>query len=103
GVLDHQVHIQRDPGPPVDRLHHQRADGDVGHEVPVHHVHVEQVCLGLHLGHFLGQGAKVRGQHRWGDLHHGTSSGTCSHAPCCTLSLAGFARPAHSPIGLCTS
>ena len=42
GILDHQVTIQRQLGHLAQRLHHRRPDGDVGHEVAVHHVHVQQ-------------------------------------------------------------
>ena len=42
-VLDHQVHVERQPGDLADGLDDRRANGDVGHEVPVHDVDVHQI------------------------------------------------------------
>ena len=42
-VVDHEVHVERLRGDPLDRLDHRRADREVGHEVPVHHVDVDEV------------------------------------------------------------
>ena len=43
GVRDHQVAVEHGVGHGSDALHERRAEGDVGHEVAVHHVEVEQV------------------------------------------------------------
>ena len=43
GLLDHQVHVERPRRDALDRPHHRRADRDVGDEVAVHHVHVNQI------------------------------------------------------------
>ena len=43
GTLDHQVDIQRQVGGGADGLDHRDADGDIGHEQAVHHVHMDVV------------------------------------------------------------
>ena len=43
---DHQMHVERLGGVRAQRLHHRRADGDVGHEMPVHHIDVDPVGAG---------------------------------------------------------
>ena len=46
GVVDHEVAVEEEVGALAQRLHDGRADREVGHEVAVHHVDVEQVGLG---------------------------------------------------------
>ena len=41
-ILDHQVDIKRHIGDPAQRLHHRRANGDIGNKVPVHHIYMQQ-------------------------------------------------------------
>ena len=70
GVLDHQVDVQRQPGGAADRLDHRRADRDVGDEVPIHHVEVEErrpAALGPR--DLLGEAAEVRGEDRRSEDH----------------------------------
>src|SRR5690606_15393022 len=56
GVVDHQVHVERPGGHAAQGLDHGRPDGQVGHEVPVHHVHVDVVGAALvHGAHLLAQ------------------------------------------------
>ena len=43
GVVDHEVAVEEQVGVRAQRLHHRRADGEVGHEVAVHHVDVQEV------------------------------------------------------------
>ena len=43
GLHDHQVNVQEHVGHLADGLHHRDADGDVGHEHAVHHVHMDVV------------------------------------------------------------
>ena len=43
GVVDHQVAVEEQVGVCAQRLHHRRTDGEVGHEVAVHHVDVQEV------------------------------------------------------------
>ena len=67
-VGDHEMDIQRDAGHAPDRPHDQRADGDVRHEMPVHHVHVNEVgAASLGGGDRLAQQGEVGGQERRGD------------------------------------
>ena len=44
---DHQMDVEGQLGVRPQRLHHRRADGDVGHEMPVHHVDMDVVGPGL--------------------------------------------------------
>ena len=58
--FDHQVHVNPDLDVRADGLAHQRADGEVGHVVVVHHVKVNQICAGLFDGaHLFTQAGKV--------------------------------------------
>ena len=43
---DHQMDVERQAAVLAQRLHHHRADGDVGHEVAVHHVDMDPVGAG---------------------------------------------------------
>ena len=43
---DHQVDVERQVRVRPQRLHHVRADGDVGHEMAVHHVDMHPVGAG---------------------------------------------------------
>ena len=52
----------------AQRLHHRRADREVGHEMAVHHVDVDPVGAGrVDRAHFLAQPGEVGGQDRRGD------------------------------------
>ena len=54
----------------LQRLHHRRADGDVGDEVAVHHVHVNQIgAAALDGGDVAPERGEVGGQNRRRDLH----------------------------------
>jgi len=57
----------------AQRLAHQRADGEIGHVVIVHHVEVDDVGAGgEHVVDFLAQPGKVGGQDGRGDaVGHG--------------------------------
>ncbi len=58
--LDHQVHVERQTGDLADGLDDQRAKGDVGHEVPVHDVEVQQIrAAALDLADVLGEMGEV--------------------------------------------
>ena len=46
GVGDHQMHVQEHVGGLAQGLHHRHADGDVGDELAVHHVHMHPVGSG---------------------------------------------------------
>ena len=53
----------------AQRLHDRRPDGEVGHEVPVHHVDVEEVGLVGHAVDVAPERREVGRQDRRGDLH----------------------------------
>ena len=46
GLFDHQVHVERQFGGALVGLHQERAHGDVGDEVAVHHVHMDPTRAG---------------------------------------------------------
>ena len=102
GLLDHQVHIQRSRGHAPDRPHDRGTDGDVGNEVTVHHVDVDQISAApFHRGDVASKGCEVGGENRRRDLdcagsHRLTSSEIASLAPtrnppagCCRTTVPG--------------
>ena len=60
GTVDHQMDVQRQSGGGPDGLHHGDANGDIGYEQTVHHVHMD-VIGGGNGGDVAGQMGKVRG------------------------------------------
>ena len=63
GPFDHKMHIQRKRRRFSDSPHDVGPDGDVGHEMAVHHVHVNPVRPGtLDCFDLLGEPAEVRGK-----------------------------------------
>ena len=48
GVVDHQMAVEEQVGARSQRRDDGRADREVGHEVPVHHVDVQEVSLRSH-------------------------------------------------------
>jgi hypothetical protein len=60
-ILDHQVAIERQLGHLAQALDHWRPNGDVGHKMPVHHVHVDgRAAAPLSRGNLLRQVGKIR-------------------------------------------
>ncbi len=60
GRRDHQMHVENLPGRRPDRLHDRRAEGDVGHEMPVHHVDMDPVGARLVDGpHLVAEPRKI--------------------------------------------
>src|SRR5262245_7010990 len=58
---DHQVHVEDLAAMRPQRLHDVRPDGDVGHEVAVHHVDVDPVGAGLvDRAHLLAEPGEIR-------------------------------------------
>jgi hypothetical protein len=56
----HQVDVQGQPGHTPHRGHHRRADGEVRHEMPVHHVEVDLVgAAPLDRGDSVAESGKV--------------------------------------------
>ena len=58
-LFHHQMDVQKHLRVPADGRHHRHADGDVGHEHAVHHVHMEPVG-GIHPPDLPLQIAKIR-------------------------------------------
>ena len=64
------MYLEGQLGHPPDGLNDRRAHGEIRHEVPIHHVHVDPVGPRvLHLGHLLTQAGKVGGEDRRSELH----------------------------------
>jgi hypothetical protein len=54
------VDVERQPRDTLQRLHHRRADRDVGYEMAIHHVHVNQVgAAALRSRHRVAQSSEV--------------------------------------------
>ncbi len=67
GLGDHQVAVQRQVGGLAQRAHHGHPDGNVGDEVAVHHVHVQQAAASLlQTVNLLAQTGEVSSQDRGG-------------------------------------
>ena len=63
GILDHQVAVERELGDRADGLDHGRAEGDVGDEVAVHDVDVDDgAAAALGRGDFVGEMGEVGGE-----------------------------------------
>jgi hypothetical protein len=67
-VLDHQVTVQRQRGVLEQRLDHRQAEGEVGHEVVVHDVHVQPVRDRSDRSLLVGEPGEVGGQDARRDL-----------------------------------
>ena len=82
GLLDHEVHVEGEAGPLPDGLDDGRADGEVGDEVAVHHVHVEQVrAARLHARDGLAERGEVGGQDARRDAGHALTILAAAGAP----------------------
>ena len=65
---DHQMDVERLGRVRAQRLHHRRADRDVGHEMPVHHIDMDPVGAGrVDRAHFLAQPREIGGEDRGRD------------------------------------
>ena len=64
-LLDHQVTVERQGGVLEQRLDHGQAEGEVGHEVVVHDIHVQPVGHAGHRGGLVGEPGKIGGQDTW--------------------------------------
>src|ERR1035437_1697450 len=63
GVLDHQVTVEGQLGDRPQRLDHGRAEGDVGDEVAVHDVDMDDgAAAALSRGYFIGKVREVGGE-----------------------------------------
>jgi hypothetical protein len=65
----HQMHIERELGVGADGGYHQRANGDIGHEVPVHDIYMYIIgtCPGG-LDDLFPQPTEVGGKYGRGEL-----------------------------------
>ena len=71
-VLDHQVAVERKLGDGAERFDHRGAKGDVGDEVAVHHVDVEDGGAATSgCGNVVGEVGKVRGEDGGCEFDHG--------------------------------
>src|ERR1017187_9785647 len=71
GVLDHQVAVERELGDRPQRLDHGRAEGDVGDEVAVHDVDVDDgAAATLGRGNLVGEVGEVRGEDGEAEVDH---------------------------------
>ena len=59
GVVDHQMAVHRDVGPLEQALHHRQPDGQVRHEVVVHHVDMHPVGA-VHGRRLVGRAGRSR-------------------------------------------
>ena len=65
GLRNHQMRIERQPGYLAHRFQHRHADREVRHEMPVHHVEMNQVGAGLFdPANLFAQAREVGGQNR---------------------------------------
>ena len=72
GFDDHQVAVERQGGRLAQAFDHRRADGDVGNEVAVHHVHVyHRAAAPLSRGNLIRQMGEICRQYGWEQLNHG--------------------------------
>ena len=70
GLADHQMHVERHAGDPLQRGDDRRADRDVRHEVPVHHVDVNQVgAASFDPRDLVGQPREIGREDRRRDAH----------------------------------
>ncbi len=67
GLGHHEVTVEEQRRVAPQRRDDRRADGDVRHEMPVHHVDVEPVSGRGHLADLFGQHPEIRGEERGGD------------------------------------
>ena len=79
GRRDHQVAVEERLGAIADRLDDGRAEGDVGHEMPVHHVEMDPVRAGGRDGlDLIAQPGEVRSQD--GGRNQGLGDHGCSRS-----------------------
>jgi len=64
-ILDHEMGVKGQVGAAAELSHNRGAESDVGDEMPIHDVKVDNVRPApVHLGDFLAQAAKVGGKKR---------------------------------------
>ncbi len=75
------MHVERLPGVRPQRPHRVGSDGDVGHEMPVHDVHVDPIgARFVDRAYLLAELGEIGGQDRWGNdkrtMHRNLRNGT---------------------------
>ncbi|MMZ63282.1 hypothetical protein D1872_255270 [compost metagenome] len=61
GLLDHQVHVQRQIGQRRNRPHDEGPERQIRHKMAVHDVHMEPIrSRALHVGYFFAELGKIR-------------------------------------------
>jgi hypothetical protein len=71
GILDHQVAIERELGVLAEGGDDGRADSDVGDEMAIHDVDMDDAAAAaLGRGDFVGEAGEIRGKNRWNELDH---------------------------------
>ena len=71
GIVDHQVNIEDRLAGLAQRFHHGRANGEVGDEMPVHHVKMEHAAArGFQAGNLFSQPRKIGRENGRKDLNH---------------------------------
>ena len=70
GVGNHQVHVERHARDPLQRAHDRNPDGDIGDEMAVHHVDMNQVgAAAFDGGNRVAKGGEVGREDRRRNLH----------------------------------
>ena len=69
GIVDHQMHVERDVRHALEHLDMCGTDGEIGNEVAIHHVDVYPIgtCLGNH-AHVAFEIREIGAQYGRGDL-----------------------------------
>ena len=75
---DHQMHVERQRGVRAQALQDRRAEADVRHEMPVHHVEMQPVgARRLDRRHLVAQSREIGRKEAWRDGDSGGSR--CRH------------------------
>src|SRR6202050_304988 len=84
-LADHQMRIERKRGDLSNRLQHRHTHRDVGHEMAVHHVEMDQVSARpLDRANLLAHAIEIRRQYRGSDfvgLRHLSKDSACESHP----------------------
>jgi hypothetical protein len=70
-TFDHEMTVERDTGGLAETSDHGGADGEIGDNVAVHDVHVENRGSAFHGGlRFCAEASEVSGKNGWSKLNH---------------------------------
>jgi hypothetical protein len=91
GILDHQVAIEGQFGVFAEGGDDGWADGDIGDEMAIHHVDVDdRTTAALGCSDFIAQTGKVSGKDGWDELDHSEEQGTGDRVQGTGCTPAGF-------------